>query len=126
MSSGETEPVDAGDARLKLVVPAKVSASIIGVGGRSVKQICHQCAIRVLVDHSSVPCGKGMSEQAVMLHGTCGAVQSALPLVFEHIILLSQDKDFHAWAQHSNVGKDIPGFTLFAGKGAKGKGKEGC
>lgn len=120
MCSGE-DNVEAGGARLKLVVPAKVAASIIGVGGASVKQICHQCAVRVQVDQSPVPCGRGWTEQAVLLSGMAGAVQSALPLIFEHIALIAAEKDLYAWAAYSNTGNKIPGFTLFSGKG-KGKG----
>lgn len=123
MCSGEAN-VEPGGARLKLVVPAKVAASIIGVGGASVKQICHQCAVRVQVDQSPVPCGRGVTEQAVLLSGMGGAVQSALPLVFEHVALIAQEKDLYAWAAHSNAGTKIAGFTLFSGM-RKGKSRGG-
>merc|ERR1719189_392728 len=101
MDSGE-DNFEPGGARLKMVVPAKVAASIIGVGGASVKQICHQCAVRVQVDQIPVPCGRGMSEQAVLLSGMAGAVQNALPLVFEHIAFNTAEMELYVWVSFSN------------------------
>lgn len=122
MASGEG-PCDKGCVRMKMVLPAKAAASVIGVGGNSVKQICTMCNVRIEVDHNPVPAGCGATEQALMLCGTAQNAQSALPHILDHVHLIASEKDIGSWAAHTNAGTKIPGLRLFSenpGPGVRG------
>merc|ERR1712157_638293 len=110
---------------MKLVMPSKGAAAIIGVGGATVKQIRQQCNVRVNVDMNTVPCSGVVFEQAVLLSGASVQIQQALPLVLEQLSQLAAEKGLNGWAAHSNAGVEIPGFTLFSPKGDGKKGGGG-
>jgi len=120
--SGETN-IPLGDARVKLVVPKRAAAAIIGPGGQTVKQIKMQTGIYVHVDTNSLPCADGMPEQGVCLAGPLTSLQAALSQVVAEVANFCGEPWFEAWAAHSNTGQVIPGFVLFEGKGKAGKGK---
>mmetsp|Transcript_874 Transcript_874/g.1616 ORF Transcript_874/g.1616 Transcript_874/m.1616 type:complete len:244 (+) Transcript_874:1-732(+) len=120
--SGETN-VPPGDARVKLVVPKRVAAAIIGPGGQNVKQIKVQTGVHVHVDPNSIPCMEGISEQGVCLAGQLSSIHGALGHIIGELANFSCEPWFEAWAAHSNTGQVIPGLTLFEGKGKGGKGK---
>merc|ERR1711971_701047 len=110
-----------GAARVKLIVPSKSAASIIGVGGQSAKMLKMNHMCDVSEDRNDIPCLGQVTEQAVLLSGQIASVQSALPEVLSHVARFRQDGWFRNWASHSNAGKVMPGLTLFAGKsGGKG------
>jgi len=122
MGSGD-DHCDKGCLRMKLILPAKAAASVIGVGGQSVKHITTQCNVRIQVDHTPIPAGPGGSEQALLLAGTLTACQNTLPHILEHVGLIATEKDLVAWAAHTNTGTPIPGLILFAGN-PTGKGRK--
>jgi len=124
MPSGDDNN-EVGAVRMKLVMPAKAAASVIGVGGANVKAICAQCSVRIQVDQSPVPCGGGSTEQAVLCCGNAAQVQSSLPLILQHVAMIAAEKDILTWAATSNAGTKIPGLILFTGykgTGTTGKG----
>jgi ribosomal protein S3 len=120
--------VESGGAALKLVIPAKAAAAVIGVGGQTVKQLRQQSGVRLSVDTNPVPCTAEMAEQAVLIMGTFSAVNLALSTVMQQVAEVSAERWFEIWATSSIAGTHIPGFQLFAkgkGKGAEGKSKDG-
>lgn len=127
VSAGESG-IEPGGCRIKLVLPSRAAAGVIGVGGAQVKEIRQQYGVRTIVDMNTVPCGAGLFEQAVLMCGTSANVQRALPIILDQVAQMAAEKDLEStvvnWATHSNAGVHIPGFSLFAPKG-KGKGK-GC
>jgi len=84
VSAGE-ENIEPGSSRMKLVLPSKAAAAVIGPGGATVKLIRQQCGVRTAVDMNSVPCGGGHNEQAVLLSGATNSLQNAFPIVLEQV-----------------------------------------
>jgi len=130
LSSGEKH-VAPGDARVKLVVPKKAAAAVIGTGGQQVKDIKAMTGIRVSVDVNSLPCGdERLHEQALCLIGPCSSLQPALEVVVREVANFLTEPWFESWASSSLTGQKFPGLQLFEavsrGKGnAKGKGDYG-
>jgi ribosomal protein S3 len=125
VTAGETN-VESGGAALKLVIPAKAAAAVIGVGGAAVKELRQQSGVRLSVDPNPVPCIPEMAEQAVLVMGSFAAVNMALSAVVQQVAEVSAEPWFESWGLASNAGTEIPGFQLFAkgkGKGADGKHK---
>jgi len=73
------EEVEYGNARLKLIVPARAAAAIIGPGGQNVREITNQSNAKINVDMNSIPLTAAMAEQALALGGPIPNVCSALP-----------------------------------------------
>lgn len=119
--SGE-QSVPPGDARVKIVVPKRAAAAIIGPGGQNVKQLKVQAGIHVHVDANSIPCGYAVSEQGVCLAGPVASMQMAISQVVAEVANCCCEPWYEVWAAHSNAGHVIPGLTLFEGKGKGGKG----
>jgi len=120
VSSGDRN-VEMGGARLKVIVPAKAAAGVIGKGGQNISIIETQTGCRIMVDMKFVPCGETGKEQAVLLCGQLTAVCMALSSVFAEVAKLNTERWFQRWANRSNAGTVIPGLVLLEGKG-KGKG----
>jgi len=125
--AGGDMDVQQGEARVKLVVPKRAAAAIIGPGGQMVKQIKVQTGVRVHVDMNPVPCMDQLFEQAIILAGKFEGIQSALYQVVTEVSNFSREDWFQPWAEYSNTGREIPGLILYEGfyrgKGGKG-GKE--
>eukprot|EP00931_Biecheleriopsis_adriatica_P003900 TRINITY_DN10564_c0_g1_i1.p1 TRINITY_DN10564_c0_g1~~TRINITY_DN10564_c0_g1_i1.p1 ORF type:complete len:979 (-),score=249.30 TRINITY_DN10564_c0_g1_i1:14-2950(-) len=129
LSSGEAN-VMSGDARLKLVIPKRAAAAVIGPGGQQVRHIKATFGIRVSVDTNSLPCGDpNILEEALCLIGPLNSVGSALEVVVRETANLIHEPWFNAWANYSNAGRQhTPGLVLFEamrGLVGKGKGKNG-
>jgi len=122
VTAGEAA-VENGGAALKLVIPAKAAAAVIGVGGQTVKQLRQQSGVRLSVDTNPVPCIAEMAEQAVLVMGSFAAVNHALSAILQQVAEVSGEPWFESWAMSSNAGVEIPGFQLFAKGKGKGDGK---
>jgi len=121
VSAGEPN-LEPGGARVKVVVPAKAAAGVIGAGGANITAIQQQTGCRINIDMNFVPCGETGKEQAILLSGQLKAVCLGLSSVFAEVAKLNSERWFRRWASHSNAGTTVPGITLFDGKGRKGKG----
>lgn len=115
------DEVEYGSARLKLIVPARAAAAIIGPGGQNVREITNQSNAKINVDMNSIPLTAAMAEQALALGGPIANVCSALPLILDYIAEFAPEKWFKGWIVSSNAGRAIPGLALWVPKG-KGKG----
>merc|ERR1719277_2067815 len=100
--------VDGGGASLKLVVPAKAAAAIIGVGGQTVKQLRQQCGVRLTVDTNAIACTPEMAEQAVLVSGSFAGINTALQTILTQVSEVSGEHWFEAWSSTSNAGLEIP------------------
>jgi len=120
MSAGDPA-VEPGSAAVKLVVPRRAAAAIIGPGGQTVKQLRAETGIKLHVDMTQIPCGETLSEQALCLYGPLSGMQSAIGAVVNEVAHFVNEPWFDTWANHSNSGVVIPGLVLFDSKG-KGKG----
>jgi len=121
LSSGEKN-VAPGDVRVKLVVPKKAAAAVIGTGGQQVKDIKAMTGIRISVDVNSLPCGdQRLHEQALCLIGPCSSVQPALEVVVREVANLLPEPWFESWASFSLTGQEFPGLMLFEAV-SRGKG----
>merc|ERR1711865_766730 len=118
---GESPAADGG-ATLKLVIPAKAAAAVIGIGGAQVKQLRQQCAVRLSVDTNYIPCAGEAAEQALLLSGGFAGVNEALQTILALVSEVSSEHWFEHWASSTNAGTHIPGLKLFSSDG-KGKGK---
>lgn len=122
--------VPAEEGRLKAVVPTKAAASLIGKGGENIKSMRAQTGIHVHIESQSIPPGGGeLAEQVVAFAGPLTGLQSAVPILADHVAVLTAESWFASWASSSNAGVEIPGLWLeFSTKGhgkGKGKGKDG-
>lgn len=126
--SGEID-IPPGDARIKLVIPKRAAAAVIGSGGNQVKALKASTGIRISIDTNSVPCGSsGIMEQALCLIGPLNCMQPAIELVAKEVGNFTTECWFHTWANHSNAGAHMPGMVLFKDmitSRGKGKGKDG-
>ncbi|CAE8582864.1 unnamed protein product, partial [Polarella glacialis] len=132
LSSGELN-VPPGDVRIKLVIPKRAAAALIGPGGQQVKHIKASTGIRISIDEHSMACGDpSVMEEAVCLIGPANSAKPALEAVVRETANCLSEPWFSAWANHSNAGKHVPGLVLFEAVargnsfgGGKGKGKFG-
>lgn len=122
--SGEVN-VAPGDVAVKLVVPKRAAAAIIGPGGQNVRQIKAETGIRISVDVNTIPCGDRAAEQAVFVCGPFTNIHTALNHVIMEVANFGKEPWFQSWAAHSNAGLVIPGLALFESGKGKGKGKSG-
>jgi len=114
-----------GDAHVKLVVPTRAAAAIIGPGGKSVKALKANAGIHVHIDATTLPCTPAVSEQGVCIAGPVASMQMALGQIVGEVAKCCKEPWFEAWASHSNAGQVVPGLVLFEGKGKGGKGGKG-
>lgn len=121
MSSGD-ENVEMNGARVKLIVPAKAAAGVIGAGGRNISIIQTQTGVRINIDSNFIPTGKTGKEQAILLSGEWSSVCLALPSVLAEVSKLSSERWFQRWACHSSVGTVVPGLVILDRRG-KGKSR---
>lgn len=120
--------LDGGGARVKLAVPARAAAAIIGPKGEAVKQLKMLTGISCSIDLQTVPPGirDDLAEQAVVLLGPLSEMHIALSTVSNHVTQLAVEHWYPRWVAHSYAGIIFPGFQLFSDKGkGKGKSKEG-
>merc|ERR1712232_1143539 len=87
-----------GGCTVKLVVPAKAAAAIIGVGGQTVKNIKAHCGVRVSIDMNKFPCADGVSEQGILLGGSAEGVCAAIPAVLDQVAILASERGLDAYA----------------------------
>merc|ERR1712107_236116 len=96
--------VEPGYAHVKLVVPRRAAAAVIGPGGQSVKQLRAQTGVRLHVDMTPIACGDLVSEQAISLYGPLAGMQTALAAVATEVANFATEPWFPVWANHSNSG----------------------
>merc|ERR1712128_352380 len=76
LSCGEQD-IQFGHACIKMLVPARAAAGVIGPGGENVRQLNEVCGVTTDVDKSSIPCTKDMAERGICLAGSIEQVCSA-------------------------------------------------
>lgn len=121
VTNGE-EDVPHGEGRLRIVVPTKSAASVIGKGGSTIAHIRAITKLYVHVDTAKVPPDAGpLSEQIVSLSGPLVGLQDGLATILEHVFEMVGEPWFAAWASSTNVGLEFPGIALeLSGKGMHG------
>lgn len=115
-----------GGARMRLVIPARSTAAVIGPGGKIVGQIRSETKLHVHIETAVVPPGSllEITEQVVSFDGPLGGIQPALMHMARILSQFQAEAWFARWAAHSNSGVIIPGLILFQdGKGKGGKCK---
>jgi len=119
--------VESGSARLKIIVPSRATAAVIGPGGQVVSQLRSHTQMHVHVEATPVPPGPltEVSEQVVSFDGPLPGVPAALMLMLGILSQFALEAWYAMWAANSFSGVYFPGLSLFQDiKGAgKGKGK---
>lgn len=127
MLSGGEPGVAPGEARVKVLVPYRAAAAIIGPAGSQVMSMRQQSGMHIHVeDLSTLGPPTDVSEQIVSVSGPCEGVSLALSLIFEQVAALSGEPWFETWASHNHTGAVMPGVSLYDGRGKggpKGVGK---
>jgi RNA-binding protein Nova len=73
---------------IKLLLPNNLTGSLIGVGGKSIKDMIEVTEARIHVSSSTEPY-PGTSDRVVVISGSLGAVGLALNLIWEMIALIT-------------------------------------
>lgn len=107
------------EGRIKVVVPTNAAASVIGASGANIKQLRQQTGVFVHVEKIAIPpSGGDAAEQIIALGGSIHGLQSALPVIAEHVAQLVNEPWFSSWVASTNAGLVFEGLALeFSGKG---------